>query len=560
MGLTTAMYTGLTGLNANQSRIQTIGHNIANVNTTAFKGSRMLFQTQVSQLLSAGHGPTDISGGVNPLQIGLGVNIGATQRLFTPGSIETTGINSDLAIEGAGLFAVRRPSGEQLYTRDGSFSLDSENRLVTADGDRVLGFSVDGDFNIIPTVLSDLRIPVGTLSLARSTSRVIMDGDLSAVGTVATQGSRHTTQAMVDGDGVVAGGATPLTDLRSAAAPGVALFNPGERITVAGVSKGQRELPPQTFVVGQTGSTLQDFAGWLETALGINRSAGLPGTPGVSIVDGALVIEGNAGEFNGLAFDNTDISTSNPSAPLPFTFAQLQSANGAGVTTAFIVYDSLGTPLVANLTFALEDLTPAGPVWRFYVESADDGDGSRVVGTGLVSFDTLGNFRGASGNQVQISRAGTGAGTPLDFTLDFSGVHGLSTAASEIVMADQDGFPPGTLTNFTIDSDGVINGTFSNGLTRTLGQVAVAVFSNPEGLLAESDNLYRAGPNSGNPTITPPGLFGAGRIMSGALELSNVDLGREFIGLITSSTGFQASSRVISTSSDLLDQLLLIVR
>jgi len=560
MGLTTAMYTGLTGLNANQSRIQTIGNNIANVNTTAFKGSRMLFQTQVSQLLSAGHGPTNISGGVNPTQLGLGVSIAATQRLFTPGSIETTGIGSDLAIDGAGLFAVRRPNGDQLYTRDGSFALDSDNRLVTTDGDRVLGFGVDGDFNIVPTVLSELNIPVGTLSLARPTSRVLMDGDLSAVGTIATQGSRHLTQTLVDGGGGPAAGGTALTDLRSAANPGVPLFATGQVITVSGISKGERELPPQSFTVGTSGGTFQEFADWLETAIGINTAEGLPGTPGVTIANGALVIDGNAGEANAFQIQNTDIASDNPAVPLPFTFSQVQDATGAGVTTAFTVYDSLGTPLIANLSFALEELTPAGPVWRFYVESADDGDGSRVVGTGLVSFDTQGNFRDAAGNQIQISRAGSGAGTPLDFTLDFTNVHGLSTAASEIVMADQDGFPPGTLTNYTIDGDGIINGTFSNGLTRTLGQVAVAVFTNPEGLLAETDNLFRAGPNSGNPTITPPGLFGAGRILSGALELSNVDLGREFIGLITSSTGYQASSRVISTSSDLLDQLLLIVR
>src|SRR5690606_35912499 len=112
----------------------------------------------------------------------------------------------------------------------------------------------------------------------------------------------------------------------------------------------------------------------------------------------------------------------------------------------------------------------------------------------------------------------------------------------------------------SIGQDGIINGTFSNGMTQTLGQVAVAVFPNAEGMLAEPDNNYAQGPNAGEPTITAPGLFGAGSVLSGALELSNVDLSAEFIGLITTSAGFQASSRVISTSSDMLDQLLLVIR
>ena len=114
MGLTSAMYTGLSGINVNQVRIDAIGHNLANVNTTAFKGSRTLFQTQFSETLSHGNGPSDISGGVNPTQLGRGAVVGTIQRTFAPGSVEMTGINSDLAVEGAGFFVIRRPSGQQI--------------------------------------------------------------------------------------------------------------------------------------------------------------------------------------------------------------------------------------------------------------------------------------------------------------------------------------------------------------------------------------------------------------------------------------------------------------
>lgn len=561
MGLTTAMYTGLSGLNVNQARIDTIGNNIANVNTTAFKGSRTLFQTQFSHLISAGNGPTETSGGVNPTQIGLGAVVGATQRNFTPGSIETTGIASDLAIQGNGLFIVRKPDGQQAYTRDGSFSLDSQNRLVTIDGNAVRGFAVDESFNVVSGVLSDLVLPLGTLTLSRPTQNVVMDGDLSAAGTIATQGSIHTSQIMVDGGGAPASAATALTDLRSSTDAATPLFLDGTTITVSGVEKGDRTLPSRTFVVGADGSTFGDFAAWLQGLTGISAATDIAGAGSVTIENGALVIRSDPGEQNAFTISNSDITTDNAGAAVPLAFTQSREANGSSVTTSYTVYDSLGNPAIVSLTFVLEQMADTGPVWRFYAESADNAGGaSRYLGTGTISFDTNGNYISASGTQLNLGRAGTGAVDPLTFNIDFSQINGLSTAASNVIMAEQDGFPPGTLSDYSVGTDGVITGTFSNGLTRSLGQVAIASFPNPEGLVAQADNLYVQGPNSGTPTVTTPGLFGAGTVLSGALELSNVDLSREFIGLITSSSGFQAASRVISTSSDMLEQLLLVVR
>ena len=560
MGLSTAMYTGLSGLDVNQTRINTIGHNIANVNTTAFKGSRTLFQTQFSQIYSLGTPPSTTSGGTNPMQVGLGAVVGTTQRDSNQGSVETTGISSDLAMDGRGYFVLRQSDGRQVYTRDGAFSIDPDNRLVSMDGNLVQGFAVDDGFNIIPGVLRDLTIPLGTLTMASPTTNVIMDGDLSAAGTISTQGSTHASQALIDGGGADATGATALTNLFSADAPGTALFSNGTTITVSGVEKGERQLPSQTFVVGTTGSTLDDLASWLEDALGLQTDPAVPGSPGVTVEGGTLVIRSNAGEQNGLQITANDLTSSSSSVPLPFTFTQSAEANGSGVYTSFTAYDSLGSAVSVNVTFALESTPNTGPVWRYYVESPDASGTSRVLGTGTVSFDTEGNFREVSDNQFSLDRSGTGAATPLTFSLDFTGVHGLSTQTSSVIAADQDGYPPGTLINFGIGTDGTITGTFSNGLTQTLGQIAVATFANEEGLVAETDNIYTLGPNSGTATIGTPGALGAGTVMSGALELSNVDLSREFIGLVTSSTGFQAASRVISVSSDLLNQLLLIVR
>ncbi|MGE3180880.1 MAG: flagellar hook protein FlgE [Phycisphaerae bacterium] len=560
MGLTNAMYSGLSGMEANQFRIGTIGHNISNVNTTAYKGSRTLFQTQFSQIVSGGTPPSANSGGTNPTQIGLGTLVGATQRMHNNGTLEATGVGSDLAIQGAGFFVLRRGPGEQVYTRDGSFTTNSVNQLVTQDGHVVQGFGVDESGNIATGVLQDLAIPLGSETIARATANVSLDGDLSAAGTLATQGSISSSQSLVTGGGGVATGATALTDVRSSTAAGTPLFTTGAEITVRNVAKGDREVPSQTFIVGETGSTLDDFASWLEGALGIQPGVGPDAAAGVSIESGALVIHGNAGEVNNILLQSGDIRSNDATSPLPFQFTQLAEANGSGVDTSFTVYDSLGAPVTVNVSFALENTPNAGPIWRYFVESPDASGASRVVGSGTVSFDTEGNFLSADGNEFTIDRSDSGATTPVSFTLDLSQVHGLATRDSNVIMFEQDGYPPGILTNFGVGTDGVVSGIFDNGQVRTLGQVALARFSNPEALIAEEQNLFSVSPASGNPAIVEPTTFGAGAISAGTLESSNVDLSREFIGLITSSTGFQASSRVISTSSDLLNGLLLLLQ
>ncbi|QOJ14264.1 MAG: flagellar hook-basal body complex protein [Planctomycetia bacterium] len=560
MGLTSALYTGLTGINVNQQRIDTIGNNIANVNTTAFKHSRTLFQTQFANTLSSGTAPSTTSGGTNPIQYGLGALVGSTHRIHTAGSIETTGVPTDVAVQGDGFFVIRRPNGQQAFSRDGAFTVNSENRLVTKNGQYVQGFGVDTAGNVTPGTLTDLSIPLGTLSVARASRNVIMDGDLSAAALPATQSSVTGSQALVNAGGGQADANTALTDLRSASAPGVSLFAPGSTITVRGVNKGDRELPTRTFVVGTDGQSLGDFANWLQRSIGIQTTPGLPGSPGVTVENGSLVIRSNAGEPNGITIASSDILSDTAGAPLPFTFTQTAAAAGGGIFTSFSVYDSLGNAVPVNVTFTREAANAAGPVWRYYVEYPDGTNPLGAGSTGTVTFDTQGNFVSADGNQITINRAGSGADPALAFTMDFSSLHGLSTAGSDVIMAQQDGHPPGTLTTFGIGADGVITGIFTNGQTQRLGQLALANFANPTGLIADAENAFLMGPNSGNPQITAPGQFNAGTLLSGALELSNVDLSREFIGLITSSAGFQAASRVITVSKDMLDQLLLVIR
>ncbi len=568
MGLTSSLYTGLSGMNSNQFRIDVIGDNIANSNTTAFKGSRSTFQTQFAQMFSMGTPPSANQGGSNGLEVGLGSTLGATQRNMLQGSTETTGLVSDLAVDGDGFFVVRTPDNRQAYTRDGSFQLNADNCLVTADGYYLQGFGVDDNGNVNPGLLTDMKIPMGQASQARATDSAKFTGNLSADGLIGTHGSTSVSGVLVtDAGGTLASGASNLTDLRTDADPGTNLFAADDIITVSGIKKGGRELPAAQFVVGTDGTTLDDFTGWLNDVMGIDTSAGLAGSPGIT-TDGAtgqVTIAGNAGEANDLTITSACFSSTNPGTGTtiqPFSWTNPTDAVGQSVYTSFTAYDSLGTPVQVNLSIALESKGTGTSTWRFIAESPDNVGAGRFLGDGTITFDANGNITATTGTTVDISRANTGAVSPLSVNLDLSSLSGLSTGTmpSSLVMSEQTGFPPGTLNGYSVSADGTIVGSFSNGLTRTLGQVSLATFSNSAGLTRETNNLYSAGPNSGQAMIAAPASMGTGSILSGALELSNVDLSREFIGLINASTGFSAAGKVITTSNQLLNDLMMLTR
>lgn len=561
MGLTSALFTGLSGLNSAQFRINTIGDNIANVNTTGFKGARSLFQTQFSQTLNAGTRPGPLEGGTNPSQIGLGSVLGSVQRVFAPGSIETTTYPTDLAIEGDGFFVLRTALNEQVFSRDGAFSLSAQNKLVSQDGFFVQGYGVNSNFQVVPGVLVDLEIPLGTLTTAQATSNVRIDGSLNSNGTIGANGAILETQPLViDGAGtLLTSTASLLTDLRDQATPAQTLFNVGDTITINGIKKGGREIAHETFTV-TAASTVDDFLTWLDDLIGIDTSAGLPGGAGTGIVNGALQIRGNAGTANAITIDPGTLVSSNTAAVNPFAFTQTQAADGESVHTSFLVYDSLGTPMKVSVTMVLESRAAGSHTWRFYVNADDDTDQDTVIGNGTITFDSDGRFLSAANTGISIDRAQTGAASPLPIALDFTQLSGLTVRESTLIMSFQDGFATGTLIDFAFGSDGLLIGTFSNGQTKPLGQIALATFANNAGLVQRSNNVFFTGSNSGEPQISAPLQLGAGRVLAGALELSNVDLSREFVGLITASTAFSAASRVISTSDQLLQELLLLGR
>ncbi len=571
MGLTTALFTALSGLTTNATLLSVAGNNISNINTTGFKASRMTFETQILQNLSPASAPTSNLGGTNPAQIGLGAREGTITRDFSNGSLQLTGVNTDMAIEGNGFFVVD-VAGVRRFTRAGTFTLDNNFNLVNPDGGLVQGFTVDDDFNVIEGVVGNVLIPVGILTLAEATSLVRFTGNLNSGGDAATLGSITTSDPLYSDatqtTPAVAGDALDTLFDNT----GTALFAVGDVITVSGATKGGATLPDKTFEIGPAnttgsddfGTTLQDFIDFLDDIMGLDTAA--DPSAGIAVSGaGEIVVTGNTGTVSNIALDTGDIVVNQTTTPsLPFGWTQTQDADGESVRTSFVAFDSLGTAMTIDMSFVLETKDNTGTTWRFYIQSEDDTDLDRVLGTGTVSFDTNGQFATATAASLTIDRNNTGAVTPQTINVSFvnpdGSISALESVTSIVNTLSQDGSAIGTLSDFTIGEDGTIVGVFSNSLLRDLGRVVLAKFANPQGLVEVGANLFDVTANSGDPQIVSAGTGGAGRIVGGALELSNVELSEQFINLITATTGFSASSRVLSTSDRLFQELLAAVR
>lgn len=577
MASTTALFTGLSGLNVHARKLDVISNNIANVNTTAFKSSRMMFESLFMQNFSLGSSPSDILGGTNPTQIGNGVGIAGVQRNFGNGPINATGDLRDLAVDGAGFFIVER-EGSQFYTRAGSFRTDPEDNLITVGGERLLGYMVDDNFNLQEGQLTPINIPIGKRTIAEATQNAVFAGNLNSEGDIATQGSLisiladATNGLSLTGGGFITAGSL-LTSVEDPAAlgSGTPAFAVGETLSLSGATKGGAQVPEAELEI-TAATTVQDLMDFLTAALGIQDTGGTNpdgSTPGVTVdpATGIISIVGNTGTANDLRLEPGDLvvlDAMGTSRGAAFNTDKAQDADGESIRTTMVVYDSLGSSVAYDIVMTLEATPNTGPQWRYYLESGDDTDIDIALGNGLLQFDTEGQIdEDSSEIQVTIDRNGTGADQPLSFTISFNDSAGqvTSTATQSALQGVYwDGLAPGTLESFGTGDDGEILGRFSNGAIRTLGKVVLANFANPPGLVDAGGNLFETGPNSGPAVIADPGTLGAGLIVSGALEQSNVDLGEEFTQMILTSTGYSASSRVIRTADELMQQLLVLGR
>jgi flagellar hook protein FlgE len=467
-----------------------------------------------------------------------------------------------MAIDGDGFFVVQGQDGQQ-YTRAGSFTLNANHQLVTAGGAYVQGYGVDASSNVVVGKLQSLTIPLGSQLAAKATANVQMQGTLDTSGKVATGASVFMTQSIQESGGVPISTTSLLTNVESVSNPGFPLFStaPGSNVLTLTATKGTgaSSISAQ-FTVTPT-STVQDLLDFYNGSLGIDASSAPPPpapAPGAALGGSAgdqIVITGNVGTVNALNL-STDAFRDSTTAPFTFTADPTQSASGEGVTTSLTAYDSLGQPVTVKITAVLESKTSGQTTWRFFASSPDNQNGNQVVGNGLLTFDGTGKLIGSTGTNITLDRSNTGADPTLDIKLDFADVAAAAHATSTMSLEQQDGEAPGELQGFAIGTDGIITGTYSNGLTKSLGQIVLAKFNNPEGLVDNGGNMYSAGANSGTAIIGPATTLGMGKIRGESLEQSNVDLSSEFINMIVASTGFSAASRVITTSNQMLTDLL----
>ena len=561
MGLASATTTALNGMRLNETSIDVLGNNVANAGTRGFKSSEALFTTQLVRTLSSGDGPTGANGGTNPRQVGLGGAVSTIRKDFSQGSVTTTQSPTDIAIEGEGFFIVENGQGTQ-YTRDGSFTLNPEGKLVNPAGSRVQGYGIDGNYNLQTAAPTDIEIPLGKLYIAEATNTATFTGAFYSGGELATNGTVQSTLPLEDQNGggpAAPGPPAPTTPLEDVTSGGVNLFIAGDTVQFGG-RKGDRDIEPQSIPV--TGSTVQDLMDLITRTLGIQSGPGVPNDgftgapPGVQLAGDAIRITGNRGEANALQIVPGDLRSGGAVVLTPFQ--KQADAVGESAVRDVIVYDSLGQEVNLRLTAVLEERSSTRTGFRYYADSIDDSGDALNIGSGLLEFDGVGDLVTGQEGVLTIDRDNTAALSPLTVNLDFSQLSGISSAAqgSNFILEEQDGAPPGTLVDFAIGESGGISGVFDNGLLRPLGRVVVAQFSNVNGLVEGGGGTFREGPNSGPARVTPPGAFGAGLLRAGAIELSNTDIGKNLVDLIIASTNYRGNARVISSTQELTDELL----
>ncbi|MFH1570566.1 MAG: flagellar hook-basal body complex protein [Gemmatimonadota bacterium] len=678
-----SIYTGITGVRSNQTRMNVIGNNVANINTTAYKAGRATFSDVMSKTLGEGTAARQDVSATNPRQSGLGVQVASIDTVQRQGSLQATGIDTDLAIEGEGLFIVTDGTRD-LYTRDGTFAFDVDGKLM----DPATGLVVKGNLAQDATTpgqvqfsaeLKELSIPLNQESKAQATKYVTLAGNLDASGgspriwtedTVFGQPARHAglTAGQLANFNTQLDGANPgdaklkVTVSEGGAVSGGTLDLPIKQYGTIAVLRDQlnalvnaddslrgKVIYSQELVGGATSLVLRSLAGGenvsvtvdnaatsgmlISSLLGFTKGASQTGqaasisasasTPlndlanvGKDLTDGDI-LRFTGVKPNGEQFEGEFIYDKNVRNNLGHLFAAVEDAYGgvrAGLdanTGQLILTESTGsssatqgtTRIVGfDVTFSLLDKATTDAElksgllgdqsdYEFSTNTQvfdDQGQAHSLTFTfnkGLVENEwnwtaTIDGYQPVSGNVGKaaflpdgtvdnfeatdgsvLSFAPSSGATPMEITAnstDPAGTFGGLTqfvASSSVAVRDQDGRASGRLVSVSIEDNGHVRGLFDNGDSQVFARVALAAFGNPGGLRREGGNLFAETVSSGTARVGEATTEIAGGIRSGSVEMSNVDLAEEFTNMIVTQRGFQASARSITTSDELLSEL-----
>jgi flagellar hook protein FlgE len=548
-----SLFSAVSGLTNHQTQMDVISDNIANVNTIGFKGSRVSFASGFSQMLEAANAPSDSMGGSNGIEVGLGMRISSIDRVFKQGNFENTGSRTDLAIQGDGFFVVGDGVNRN-YTRAGNFQLDADGSLLASGGKyHVLGRLADKNGVLInSSSVEQLKLPFGEKDPAKATTTIKYFCNLDAK---ASKARSYDASIAFTTDNIPATPASDINTLDQVTAP----LDAGDVIRITGTNRaGAAVNVAFTYGAANDGTNFGDLMTKINSATGFNSAAEGGSTISVD-ASGKLILRDNlAGASQTTIAMNFEDSGSTASAMVLPTFVNTETGTTGSHSASMYTYDSRGEKHKVELTFT-QDVTQNN-VWNWNAV-VDDGAVDAINGhlsgnTGTVRFNTDGSLLAFEGGPltftppeaqgVVINLNGGTVGT-------FDGITQFASPTTTIAL-NQDGHGMGVLEDFSVDSAGKITGSYSNGVSRTLGQIALARFANPSGLESSGQNLYSATVNSGDAMI---GLESGSvnQIYSGYLELSTVDLAKQFTDMIIAQRGFQASARVISVADSLLNEV-----
>lgn len=510
-----SLFSGVSGLKVHQTKMDVIGNNIANVNTIGFKGSTVNFSDVFYQTSSSASGPNEETGmaGRNAIQIGLGSNLSSiTTNVATAGGSQRTDNPFDVMIQGDAFFIVNS-GGTNYFTKNGAFQVDAAGTLCLANGANVMGWQVDENGDIVKGQVSKLQVMSGEhmYSEPQATTKATASGNIDSTDT-----------QLRDGKGA----------------------------------------PMQV--------QFYDNLGNLYTAkLAITDNSTTAGTPAVT------TFSPKDGKYNIAVTDIMDANNQSIFASYDETTKKYSATNMTEFTFAGVTYkvkiaaDSSSytvAPDPAGIT-TVEFNPNSGKFVGIYSNAAAGADGAATPPTDLAT--DKGKYTSGLFNLTGTGTANTSHAFPADgVSVDFSNLtqyassdSGTGTSKIQVTKGDAQGYdagyPVGNMNGISIDGSGKIYGVYDNGTNKLLGQIAVASFANPSGLEAVGDSMFAQTKNSGEfDGIGEDPSSGNRKLLTGVQEMSNVDLSTEFTSMITTQRGFQANSRIITTSDTMLEELI----
>lgn len=529
MGISSSLYSGVSGLTANGNAMSVIGNNIANANTVGFKASRTVF----GDLLSS-----SISGSGGSSQVGRGVGLSVVDNIFSQGTFENTETNTDLAVEGSGFFIVSDPStgnASNNFTRAGAFRFDAEGFLVNPEGFNLMGYALDDNGNTVGD-LTPIFANTQSFTPAQPTSSLNLNTNIDSDSVTISVADTATSATALDNAVITAGGATHPAYTNLAADP--------------------------------TNGLLQDAA--LLQAISDENDAN-------------SVLSGAPGDVDALA---TIAAVADLRAAITGAFDINDPSGTSSYATSIQVFDSLGSTHLMTTYFT--KTSDQNWDWNTVVDGGEVTGGAsgelEIVGSGVLEFDSSGDLirigqedsAGTLSLQDLYTVAGDTSSDPTFPRPTASTRDGALTwnngsvqtqqvaidmqttqyaSPSVVVSQEQDGFGTGTLVKLSVDESGNVIGNFSNGTPRNLMRLALAKFTNANALTKIGSNMYSQSGGSGVPVVGTVGS-GVGNIFTNALELSNVDLAQEFVKMITTQRGFSANSKTITTTDEMLAEII----